>query len=402
MPVKGVIFDVSHTLINETTLVVPNGIRPLLERLHNLGIQIIAAHNNGPRSHVQKLLATAGIVVDHVVTSNEVGKKKGSDVWIRYIEKVTGLRTNELLYVGDSRQDVITATRGPVIYMHAEWTKNPWEYGIRAPNPEWVGTVIEHIFQKEHNWWWELDSTDANGNRVRARALTNAGLKEANRKLYNQLLDVFKRDDKRTVGHVLIRDFAMLHLLASLYFDGVLFEADLWTTYPGHEGKTSKEMASFLKYAAKLFRRAYHDDVFIRHTPAMHSVDARNQGGIALATQNQMDTIHLNPEHADKVAGKKVLLFDDNITDGVTMDVARNMLLKAGAADVQIVAIGKYSNKYQVISITEDILGNWDPFSPSPQYDETGHKYKTIRVPVDHDALANFLASYTAIENDAW
>jgi sugar lactone lactonase YvrE len=60
MPIRAVIFDVSHTLINERNRVPAEGAVAALQRLRNLGVSIVAAHTDGPRAAVELVLTLAG------------------------------------------------------------------------------------------------------------------------------------------------------------------------------------------------------------------------------------------------------------------------------------------------------------------------------------------------------
>src|SRR5207253_1131479 len=133
-----------------------------------------------------------------------------------YIEQATGLHTNQLFYVGDSDGDMITASQGHVVYAHAGWAAPKGEYGLLAPMPRWVAAVIEHIFRKEHLWWWSLDYADTNGNQVRKMALID-GRGAGDDNLKAGLISVFKNERNAMVGMMPLMDFVMLHLMASMY-----------------------------------------------------------------------------------------------------------------------------------------------------------------------------------------
>ena len=118
MAVRGVIFDVSDTLITKSDQAVAGAV-DAIERLRQQKVQIIAASNNPV---TKQGLRNRGIVADHVITQAMVNNKpKGGRIWIDRIQSESGLSTNQLLYVGDTKYDMITASRGPVIYLHAEW-----------------------------------------------------------------------------------------------------------------------------------------------------------------------------------------------------------------------------------------------------------------------------------------
>jgi soluble P-type ATPase len=397
MAVEGVIFDVSDTLITRTGHAVED-IVDAVDRLRAMGVQIIAVHNDPPRASVASQLAHAGVPVDHVFTQQEAGKAKGSPVWIDLIKRETGLQTNELLYVGDSHWDMITATRGPLVYCHAEWAAPRGQYGIPAPAPGWVPAVVEHIFRKQHRWYWTLDTTDTAGRRVRKMALID-GNGAGDDVLKSNLIDLLKREIPATVGQMLLRDFVMLHLIASLYEEGLTSESGWWTTYPSSTGSRNTVMGDFLNIAAKLFRRTYKPDLLIRHTPALKSKQAYDQGGMEGAFRNQLDTMRLGPVASKEVSRNSVLLVDNFLTRGVTTEVGRCLLTVAGSPEVVTVAVGKYGASTNILIPPDSV--RWDPHSAAHP-DLAAFKYYSVSGQVNHQALAEFVASHHAMRSERW
>jgi soluble P-type ATPase len=397
MAVEGVIFDVSDTLITSSGQAV-NGVIDAIGRLRGMGVQVIAAHNDGPQGRVAQLLARAGITVDQIVTRHEVGKAKGSPLWIDVIKRDTGLRTNQLIYVGDSDYDMITASHSKVVYMHAEWAKPRGPYGIPAPAPGWVPAVVAHIFRKQHRWYWTLDQRDTQGRRVRKMALID-GNGAGDDRLKAELIATLKSEGDPRVGQMLLRDFVVLHLAASMYEEGVQEAAGIWTTYPGRHGRRTNSLAQALDVTAKLFRDKYRGDLFLRHAPARHSRDAFTSGGIPGAIDNQLTSVHLNPTSARALAGQSVLVIDDFLTRGITTEVGRNLLLAGGASEVITVAVGKYGPTIHLLTKRTGQL--WDPFAPGP-LTSADFRYDEVRGMTNPAALTEFVASHQAMKAERW
>jgi hypothetical protein len=394
MAVKGVIFDVSDTLVAASGAAA-SGVRAALDRLRNLDVAVVAVSTHPARQS----LARAGIDVDLLVTKADVKANKGNPVWIDFIKERTGLQTNELIYVGDSDLDMRTAANSHMVYVHAVWAASHGRYGIPAPTPDWVAAVVEHIFRKQHHWYWSLDTQDRDGHRVRTMALIDGnGAGDSN--LKNDLIAVLKREESRKVGRMELRDFLVLHLIASLYGEGLTEEVDWWTTYPGRQGQRKQALGSLLEYGAKLFRDKYQPDLFVRHSPAIHSRDARSEGGLLGAIRNQVDTIHLNPALHSHLVGRKVLTIDDFVTDGPTTEVARNMLLAGGSADVINVGIGKYGPNMNVLTLKPGAGQAWNIFAATPQYDNLVFEHRPERGYRDMTALNEFLQSRNAIAGE--
>ncbi len=398
MAVESVIFDVSGTLLDKTGTAAP-GVIPAIQRLQSRGVKVLAASNE-PKSKatIHSELSTAGVIVDHLFTKDDVGVNKGSPKWIERICQDTGLSKNQLLYVGDSDKDMWTASHARVVYVHAGWSAPPSQYGLQAAAPGWVPAVVEHIFRKRHRWFWTVDTKDRNGNRVRKMALIDGdGAGRAGLKI--DLLSTFKHSGTPCVGPMLLKDFVMLHLVASIYEEGLHDEAGWWTTYPGHAGKLNTVMGDFLDVAAKLFRRKYQGELFVRHAPAVTSTEAYHRGDLVEALDNQLTTVHLNPALREKLKGQSVLIIDNFLTRGPTTETARNMLLAAGAPDVTAVAIGKYGGRNYVFTAPEDM--EWDPFTR--RYPAGSVFHQAYLTGTQHNAaLREFLASYDAMAAESW
>ena len=177
------------------------------------------------------------------------------------------------------------------------------------------------------------------------------------------LLNWTKHDRDSDVGPFKLGYFFMLHLLGSIYLDGLYETADWWTTYPGSDGGTNVAMNEFFDIAAKLFRDKFKPGLLVRHSPAVDSGETRAAGG-SVSFINQVNTVCLKDDTAtiEQIRGKTLVLIDDFITEGYSSEWARNLLLKAGAANVITIAIGKYGSNFYCESPRPGL--NWDPFVP--------------------------------------
>lgn len=397
MSIEGVIFDVSGTLINGIQPAA--GVVDTVQRLRALGIQVVAAHNDGPQRRVSQMLSQAGITVDHIVTRHEVGIAKGSPRWIDRIRQDTGLQTNQLLYVGDSDQDMITASHSKVVYFHAQWSKAQHQYGLAAPAPGYIAAIVAHIFRKQHPWAWQYSYNTIRGTRLRQMALID-GNGAGDDQLKADLIAVLKSTGDPRVGQMPLREFVVLHLIASIYAERLQDETDIWSSYPSRDGRRANQLAQAIDVAAKLFRDNYRPDLLIRHKQATHSRDAFQQrNSIADAIDNQLQTVIVNSIHQPHIAGKTILLFDDFLTRGVTAGIGRQLLLAAGATETLVVAIGKYGPRTHLMAPPQGVA--WDPTTPAPF---AGADCRTREVSQDFDqaALDEFVASHRAMQTEQW
>src|SRR5439155_24816685 len=144
---KALVCDASGTLL-ATGLDPQPGVGDMLARLVALGVRVVVAANH-PEAQTRQQLRNAGLLayVDHIVAREHVTKDKGSPVWVDKFRELTGLDANQFFYLGNSLYDMITATRGPMVYSHSAWSgAAAYGDGLVAPSPGWVAAVIQHIF----------------------------------------------------------------------------------------------------------------------------------------------------------------------------------------------------------------------------------------------------------------
>jgi hypothetical protein len=184
----------------------------------------------------------------------------------------------------------------------------------------------------------------------------------------------------------------MLHLLGSIYLDGLYEEADWWTTYPGSDGGTNVAMNEFFDIAAKLFRDKFKPRLLVRHSPAVDSGETR-AAGRSVNFMNQVSTMCLNddPATVEQIRGKNIILIDDFITEGYSSECVRNLLLEAGAANVVTVAIGKYRYDFYCESLQRG--GSWNAFVPN-KLRATDFLCSTVHGTFDDSALSCFRDSF--------
>jgi hypothetical protein len=394
MSVEAVIFDISGTVLEDWRRPQP-GIVEAIEGLRNLGIVTLAAANESREFTLSRLDAVGLLnLFDHIVTRSDVGIPKGSPRWVDEFLLRTHLQPNQFLYVGDSELDMVTATRGPMLYAHAGWSGEPSHYGLVAASPAWVMSVVEHIFRKPDPWFWSLETTDQLNRPVHVHTVLD-GNGAGSQTVKDRLISLLKRDHDSDLGDMRLSQFVMLHLLASIYGTDLFGGVDFWTTYPGSAGTPNAVMGNFLDVAAKLSRNRYLEDLFFRHTPARRSNDAWREGGAVESLRNQLTSLRLNEKYRELIPGSRVLVLDNFVTWGPSMETARNLLLAANAAEVVVGGIGKYGSSFYVATPPDEV---WDPFhGDAPDASRfrlvrhNGHREPAV--------LEEYLASYIAIRD---
>jgi len=90
-------------------------------------------------------------------------------------------------------------------------------------------------------------------------------------------------------------------------------------------------------------------------------VRARSEGRIPdVSIATQASTVRLGDKYRGKLGGKRVIVFDDFTTSGMSLEWARNLLLAAGASNVVTLTIGKYKTTHDRHILTS---ANIDPYA---------------------------------------
>lgn len=348
--------------------------------LQGAGIELAVASSRRSASQVCGILGDARIPVDHVIDRSAVGgDNKGTRRWVEAACERFSISNNQVVWLGDTDQDMRSAVNAGAIYFNAGWASPAYKYGITVARPDLFSLMVVEFFAKENLWFWRLDAEDARHRKVTGRSWVDsrgAGVDH----LQKLLLRSFKDDVDAAIGAFSVGDFATYHVLGSLYAEGIAGRADTWTIYPGREGGLSPILGRFIDLAARLLRHRPAEDVLLRHRNAVHSAEARKNADLGF--ENQMESLRLNPERRAVVENKCVLVVDDYITAGNSQECARNLLLEAGAREVISVSIGRYNYGYNTMAPDADYV--WNPYEVFPE-DGAGHFVKS-RVREQRDA----------------
>jgi len=347
MSIKVVILDLSGTTCKSSRQL-QNGIEELLSFCKSKDLKV-AFVTNTPNKYAS-ILSSKELIYDCLVHPKLVNKKKPSPEFIYYIEKKLGISRNKFIYIGDSdKSDAFCAANARVLYFCAKWANPSPQYGIPVATPIHVKKYIQKYLLKENFWGWKLETQDALGNRVRVLTLL-----DCRSPLRSIAVDTFKW------GKMKHRQFFLSHLITSIYLSGIYNEVDYWATYPPHTigNSLNPTMRHYIKIASQEFRDKYID-LFVRYRESRDSGASRSLH-LPMDFENQIGTVHLNSVFNRKLRNKKILVLDDFITQGFSSECARNLLYKSGARDVICMGIGKYGERYNQITIRNDL----DPFNP--------------------------------------
>jgi hypothetical protein len=163
--------------------------------------------------------------------------------------------------------------------------------------------------------------------------------------------DAFKNKIDTTLHGASFSRILVMHLIASLYLEGLLCEgrnaADC-LIYPGHSMlSTPPPVIEAALVGMQFVRTKFPKIAPVRWSDAVHSSRSRIEGHREkVHFSNQPSTVWVPPVY--KVEGKRIFVLDDFTTDGYSLEAARNLLLAAGADRVSLIAFGKYPRPYTV------------------------------------------------------
>ena len=383
MPIKAVVLDLSGTLIDDSGAIVV-GVPDMITRLQQLGLTIYIASNNAVPSHQVNRFSHVEMLDRFIV-----GGTKGSRKFIDTVCSRLGIARNQLLYLGDTDNDMREAVNCDVIFFLAAWSAPNYAYGIEVNTPARFAEIVETFFLKEKLWYYYLDDTDSGGRSVIVRALL-----EANTAWNTNIGSLLKYNlDLETVRSFKPSEYFSLHLLASLYLEGLHLRPQsqkpaIWCVYPGHAGGHIAALDEFARLVSRLFHQQYEASLIRRHTPARKRSTARSQREVpSPSIDEQFQTILLDPALQTKIADRRVLVFDDFTTEGQSFETARNFLLNAQAAEIISIAVAKYGTRYRSYYPNANL--RWDSFT-QVKLRETDFYAKNLVGTLDQDALQPF------------
>lgn len=273
-----------------------------------------------------------------------------------YVLNRMGWKSNEVVYIGASESDMQTAVNGGLLFLRATWYANKTDYGFEFDSPKDIARFIDTFCFREHLWCHEIRA----GN-FEYYALAPFSTMKPEYTLYSE--DA-RKAAKHGLGHP---DFWVGALVSSLYFSGIYSRINYIAVYPGHRaGSGNDVMNDAMAIFGKCFRKNYLSDLIVRHTTALKSQTARNQG-LPIDHLNQLNTISLNKAPLRTATarykspplgkGKTVLVIDDICTRGFSLEAARTYVEQTGAKAILV-------SWLKTINTDIDELAPYDKFDP--------------------------------------
>lgn len=342
----------------EGTLGFPNispGLLQLLNSLPNMGIQLAVA-SNGSRTQITNRFRSAGAALPSlIITPQETRTRKPSPEFVFMIQRQTGVKLEEIAYLGDDdKTDIFCAINAGVLPFAATYSNPNMQYGLLVSQPKTLFDFLRSYGVQNapyFGWSYRGHCMDTHTTvDVRVLVDDHQGLTAA-------FKTVLKDQGEYLVGSkkIPLQSLLFLYLVSQIYLSGLSGQIDLITTYPGHRANSrNKLLEGYSREMARTFKDRFIPDLLVRHSDAPESKRQGDNRNIF----DQFRTIRVNPEY--QIQGKTILVLDDFTTYGFSLETARRMLIQAGAKYVVGLGIAKFRNAQAVTRIR----GSWDPYIP--------------------------------------
>lgn len=267
--------------------------------------------------------------------------------------------------IGNKDVDFYLAVNNKLLFLFPNWTKKfedkAMKYGIPIPDVE---TLKNFIFtcNNQNAWFFELKLPD---NSI-VLSLMDASYRRysksaSEREMVEHFEKVLKKGKIKNYYDILLYHF--LSSISNNCFD-IFDEIDYWCIFPSSSTNLNPEMLEFKKHIRYMMnsKEKYsgeENNLLIRHTNKYKSHDRDYQYRIEHGAIPNLQTIQINPEFKNKIAGKNICVLDDYLTHGNSFEAARNLLKKAGANKMVFVSLGKFKSPsyiYQEITLEGDVF----------------------------------------------
>ncbi|MGE3537314.1 MAG: HAD hydrolase-like protein [Candidatus Tectimicrobiota bacterium] len=313
--------------------------------------------------------------VEWFVASEGRGGWKPRREAIQYVLDAKGWSSEEVVYIGNTDNDMKTARSGGVLFLNATWFTQSNTYGLQFGSPKEVGRFVDLFCLREHLWHFSIVQGP-----LEYYALSPYSTYKPEYETYSRSAEAaLKRGTRHT-------DFWVKYLSSSIYFSGIHKRVNYVAPYPGHEaGSGSPIIDDALVAFTNCFNISYLRDLIIRHTTVLKSQHNRSTA----SPLRQLNSIHLNksplkPNRQSRYknpplsSDKTVLVIDDFCTAGFSLEAARAYIERTEAKVICVSFLKTINTDYRKFNLRESLkpyhLNELEPQAvPSSAYSYQRH-----------------------------
>lgn len=286
------------------------------------------------------------------------------------------VKRHEAILVGGGTDDMVAGVNNKLLHIRSDWYGQASDHGFQVRSVEELRRFCLLFGLRKHNLFWRVQQ----GKVHVATAGPFSTMKEAYKRFGYDAKDAAKHG----LGHP---DFWFYITVASLYFSGMMEDVDYISSFPGHAAGdapvSADSMEAILARLGRCTRASYYHDLIIRHTTALKSQPIKADDRL-FATQ--VNSIHLNKKPRRNLAakarttsiplqGKRILVVDDMITSGRSLECARAYIEAAGGEVVLFGWLKTINTAYRAIDPALDGLKPFAPNTLNTEPTSIGYEY---------------------------
>lgn len=304
------------------------------------------------------------------------------------------------IIIGTEEQDLFTASNNKWLLIYPEWVNQlsnnkAKTYGVHVSTLDQLIQLIE-IFINQSGFFYKLDVDNQSTVYALTRANNyNVPIEE------DTLVSNFRKTLKDDYPKYL--DAIKMTILSGISDTELLMNSNIWTIMPSSGTKLNKTMQKIKEQCRFLTSKRFdtiQNPLLIRHSQTMKSHYTNKQNRLSIGAAKHLNSIYLNPYYKDKIYGKTVTVLDDYITNGISFESIRNLLINAGASHVNFVAIGRFTssdNDYKGIYQLENYEITGDIYTPNYSFNLIYRKDIGYKADINYAARESFIKLYNIL-----
>jgi hypothetical protein len=246
-----------------------------------------------------------------------------------------GIARHETILIGSRRTDMLAGVNNQLLLLRPAWYGDDMDYGFRFESVNRLAQFCEIFALRDHPIYWSIDDGAV---QVRSMGPYSTYFAE-----FAEFGSSARQAAKENQGDP---EFWFFAVVSALYFSGLVHKTDYICPFPGHNPAAPPGIRTLFDEVmtrfCKCFRKFYLPDLILRHQMSQKS---QYLPADKKTFANQIDTINLNrrPRRYDNptppktplaLKGKHVLVVDDFITNGRSLDVARAFIESTGGTAI--------------------------------------------------------------------
>lgn len=275
--------------------------------------------------------------------------KPSPEAMAAVLERI-GVSADETLYIGNTRDDMVTAVNGKVLFLNGTWITDAVDYGFKFKTVGEIAKFIDVFCHRAHSWNFSIEDGD-----LRFYALAP----------FSTYFEQYRRysAEARSLAKAGWGDpeFWGRYLCSTMLISGIHKDVSYACPYPSSTaGEWQDRISESITAFAKCFRITYIPDLLVRHETAPRSHENRDSA----SHLRQLNTIQLNPKPLNTKSGapyvgfplksgKTVLVVDDICTSGYSLEAARTYIQKTGARVILISWLKTITKPYEQITASK-------------------------------------------------